>query len=191
MKPVFYIQSRMPANGYLVHHSPYAGLKGIVQTGEIKESRPYKGISFSSVVGGFLNPLSNIGVQIFGATVDGFITVPAADLIEQNLVVPCLYRTSDEDLVNAADKAGHKIFGEAYPLIPPEYKYIIPYVVHGEMFVDENEWMHFGPRLILPHGSECWVRTRYLKLIQKVHPGFYTMPIREMRIYGKNSGTSS
>ena len=97
--PAFFIQSKPPENGVFIHHSHYTGLKGIVLGRQLLERDPYKGISLTTNPGRFLNPLGSAGVALFGVCVDGFVEFSSAPLLADNLVVPCLYRTCNEDLV--------------------------------------------------------------------------------------------
>lgn len=136
----YYIQSKPPTRGVFVHHACYTALKKItLNHGSLQEGKPYKGISLTTDPGRFISHIPG-----FASTVDGFIEFPVENLIEENYVLPCLYRTTQE-IAEAAKGQGYTVFEE----VPPEYKYILRYVVHNDIFLGENEWVHLGPHLNL------------------------------------------
>lgn len=175
----YLIQSTPPKNGVFIHHSSYSGLKHIVQ-GCLKESKPYKGVSLTTDPGRFLNPLGSIGASIFGSSVDGFVVFPAEELIKENMVIPCLYQSYDEDMIKEAEKRGFKIFTDE--TLPPEYKYILRYVVHNDMFIGENEWRFHGEFLNLKN-YKIYVVNRYYKRLSKMLPKYLAPEIYRLSDY--------
>jgi hypothetical protein len=139
----YYIQSSPPKYGNFIHHSYYAALSIIAMRGNLEEGKkPWRGISLTTDPGRFLSPLPMLGL---GSTVDGFVEFEAAPLIAANLVIPCLYRTGNIDLVDAARGKGHIVFAEEE--IPEKYKYVLRFVCKNDMFIHENEWLFLGPFL--------------------------------------------
>jgi hypothetical protein len=162
-KPSYFVQSKPPNKGIFVHHATYDALKKIVLGyGYLREGGPYKGISLTVDPGRYLSPM-----PLFTRTVDGFITCSAAPLLEQDLVVPCLYRFTDTDVVDMAREKGYRIFAENE--IPPEYKYIKDRVIKRPEFANECEWLHMGANLHISDYKvyifEPKVHKRFLKSV--------------------------
>lgn len=154
---LYYIQSKPPDLGLFFHCSLYAHLKKIAKEHfTLKEGKPYSGISLTIHPGRFSSHMPQLP---FGGSMDGFIQMDSAPLIGD--VIPCLYRTSDEELLEQARKQSFQVFAEEN--LPPEYKYVLRYVVKNAMFVNENEWLYLGQHLAPPVESNynVYVKGRY------------------------------
>jgi len=143
----YYIQSLPPKDGMFVHHSYFAQLKTIFKHGQLVSGwkpasygKPLPTISLTTDPGRFLSPLGMVGISL-GAQVDGFVEFSAQPLLDENLVVPCLYESTDEALIETVQKT-HTIF--TIENLPVEYKFILRFVVHRDIFLSENEWVHLG-----------------------------------------------
>jgi hypothetical protein len=146
----YFIQS-LPHKGKFYHHANYSALKMIAIQGQLKEGKPYSGISMTTDVGRFLNPLPILGL----ACVDGYIEFSAESVEEY--AFPVLYRSYDAAIADEAATQGYKVYEKIeksvyderpnpqFPPIPPQYQYIMPYCVKNSMFIRENEW-----KVILP-----------------------------------------
>lgn len=162
---MFYIQSTPPQRGVFVHHSHYAGLAGIMQSEGLAASKTGRGtISLTTDPGRFLNHLPMFG----GCMVDGFVEFQIDNLIEQGYAIPCVYRTHNPELVEWAKENGHPVF--ECDKLPPEYKYVLRFVAHNEIFVRENEWAVLDKHLNMPD-YKLYVRSRYYnRMLKRVRP---------------------
>jgi len=165
-----YIQSKPPTGGYLYHHAPYTSLREIATCWGI---RPPKGkfvVSLTTDPGRYLSPLP----FVIAVTVDGVVRIPYDAEIAAK-TVPALYHTREKRIVEAAKARGYNVFEEP----PPEYKYIMKWVTHHVMFVDENEYVYVGEGLSLPPSSEIFIHPRKLKRFQASLPRL-AMPVRSL-----------
>ena len=170
-KQIYYIQSRPPAN-YLYHSSHYAGLKGIAQSWGIRAPMGKQVVSFSTDPGRFMSPL-----PIFSMiTIDGVVRIPYNEEMRA-LAIPALYKTHRLQLVKEAEGGGSTVFAEDD--VPPEYKYIMRFVVHNDMFVNENEYAVVAPHVDLPVGSVVFVDPAKLKRF-KASLGPYSVNVKSL-----------
>lgn len=165
-----YVQSLPPKRGMFVHHAPFSALMDIVNRGCLRAGKHYT-VSLTTDPGRYLSPLPLLGV-----TVDGFVETPSDPLIQQNTVIPCLYRVFDEDALDAARRSGHNIF--APNEVPPEYRYLLDWVVKNQIFLYENEWMVIGQGLTLGMDFKLYL-----------HPKSYTRFVRSSRLHVPVDGT--
>lgn len=155
-KEVFYIQSKPPTKPFLYHHTHYSGLKLIAQSHGIRPAPGKHVISLTTDPGRFLSPM-----PIFAAiTIDGLVQIPLTDEI-QRAAVPCLYHTRNVHLINVARGRGYNVYGVEQ--IPLEYRYIMKFIGHTDIFIDENEYAVISDGLSLPIESIIYVHPAKLK----------------------------
>lgn len=170
-RQIYYIQSKPPAN-YLYHSSGYAGLKGIAQSWAIRAPMGKQTVSLSTDPGRFMSPM-----PIFSMiTVDGVVRIPYNEEMRA-LTVPALYRTYNSQRVEEARKKGYTVYSE--DAVPPEYKHIMKFVVHNDMFVNENEYTVIAPHVNLPVDSAVFVNPAKLKRL-KASLGAYSMDVKSL-----------
>lgn len=164
-KQPFYIRATDPKFGRFVHHSDYAGLKGIVLEGALRRCKRKPGICLTTDPGRFTSPLP----MLAPATMDGFVEFPVGSLVKDGYAIPCLYATHDPFVVERAREAGHVVYpGEA--ALPPEYRYVRRFVTRRDLFVSENEWFVLDEWLNLPD-YKVYVRDNLRKrLVGAVRP---------------------
>lgn len=155
-KEPVYIQSKPPSKPFLYHHAIYSGLKLIAESWGIRASPGKQVISLTTDLGRFLSPMPILAA----VTVDGVVKMPYSEEL-QRLAIPCLYHTRSVHLVGVAERRGYKVFKAEE--IPPEYRYIMKFVTHGDIFVDENEYAVIATELSLPTGSTIFIHPAKLK----------------------------
>jgi len=155
-RPTWYIKSKPPSTPYLYHHSTYSGLKRIAERWSIEAPPVKQTISLTTDPGRFLSPLPFIAA----VTIDGVVKMPYDDTL-QAIAIPALYRTHSAELVGEARSKTWEAYAKEE--LPPEYKYIMPFVVHGDMFIDENEYVVLARHLNAPVTSIIYVHPSKLK----------------------------
>lgn len=156
VKEPLYIMSRHPEKPFLYHHSTYTGLKRIAEEWAIRAPPGKHAVSLTTDPGRFLSPLPILAA----VTIDGVIKMPfTAEL--QEVTIPALYRTRSQELADKARELGYKVFTREE--LPPEYKYIMSFVVHSDLFVDENEYVVIADYVNVPTNSTIYVDPKKLK----------------------------
>ena len=170
-KEWYYIQS-FPAKDYLYHHSYYSALKDIARVWAIRSAPGKYSVSLTTDPGRYLSPLP----IIVAVTVDGVVQIPYNEEV-RGVTIPCLYRTKKTQLVEEAKARGYGVFVESD--LPLEYRYIMRWVVHNDMFVNENEHVAIGPHFSPPSESIIYVHPKkYRRFIKDLGP--YTVRIRSL-----------
>lgn len=156
MKESLYIVSKPPKKPFLYHHSTYSGLKRIAEEWAIRASPGKHVVSLTTDPGRFLSPIP----MLAAVTVDGVVKMPfTAEL--QEVTIPALYRTHKQELADKAREIGYKVFTKEE--LPLEYKYIMRFVVHSDMFIDENEYVVIADYVNVPTNSTIYVDPKKLK----------------------------
>jgi hypothetical protein len=171
-KQIYYIQSKLPAN-YLYHHSYYASLKRIAQEWAIRAAAGKQAVSLTTDAGRFLSPMPMLSM----ITIDGVVRLPYTEELRA-VAIPAMYKTTNTTTVGRAKNKGFTVYDEQS--LPLEYKYVLRYVVHHEMFINENEYAVMAPHLNLTTGSEIFVHPGKLKRL-KASVGTFTVPIRSLK----------
>lgn len=157
-RPKWYIMSKPPREPFLYHHSTYGGLKQIAQEWGIRASPSRHVVSLTTDPGRFLSPVPMLAAVL--VDVDGVIKMPFTEELQQ-VAIPALYMTRKEELADKAKELGYKVFTEEQ--LPPEYKYIMRFVTHGDMFIDENEYVVIAEHVNVPVGSVMYIHPAKLK----------------------------
>lgn len=152
----FYIMSKPPKKPFLYHHSIYGGLKQIANSWGIRASPSKRVVSLTTDPGRFLSPLPIIAA----VTVDGVVKMPFTEELRE-VAIPALYMTHKEELADKAKELGYKVFTKEQ--LPSEYKYIMRFVTHGDMFIDENEYAVIADHVNVPIGSVMYIAPAKLK----------------------------
>jgi len=152
----FYIMSKPPKEPFLYHHSHYTGLKRIADTWTLEAGRGKHTISLTTDPGRFLSPLP----MLADVTIDGIIKMPLDNELSK-IAIPALYSTREVYTINRARELGYSVFSKDD--VPSEYKYIMRFVTHGVMFIDENEYTVIADRIGVPAYSVIYVHPKKLK----------------------------
>lgn len=171
---LYYIQSKPPVGPFLYHHAIYTSLKRIAIRWAIEAPAGKDVISLTTDAGRFLSPMPMFSF----VTVDGVVKIPLTDEIKQ-VTVPALYHTHRKELVERARAKGYTVFAENE--VPPEYRYIMKWVSHSDMFVNENEYTAIGKSLYLPGGSIMYIHPAKLNRFMKGLPDFAFKEIRSLK----------
>jgi hypothetical protein len=151
-----YIMSKPPTKPFLYHHAIYSGLKLTAQSWGIRASVGKHTISLTTDPGRFLSPLPIIAA----ITIDGVVKMPFNEDLQRQ-AIPCLYVTHNVHMIDAALRRDYRMFTTEQ--IPPEYRYIMKFVTHKDMFIDENEYVVITDGLSLPTDSVIYIHPAKLK----------------------------
>lgn len=171
--PSWYIKSKPPTAPYLYHHAAYPGLKRIAERWAIEAPSDKQTISLTTDPGRFLSPLP----FIIAITVDGVIKMPYDDPF-QAIAIPALYQTHNEKLADEARSKSYEVFTKEE--LPPEYRYIMPFVVHKDVFVNENEYVVIAKYLNVPVASVIYVDPRKITRFKAGLPEHAMQDIRPL-----------
>ncbi len=174
-RPSWLIQSKPPREPYLYHHALYSGLKRIATRWAIEAPAGKNTISLTTDAGRYLSPLPPLAM--FMPTVDGVVKMPFTEDL-QRVAIPALYRTHDQDQVDKARGKGFTVYTEDG--VPPEYQYIMAFVVHPFMFVDENEYTVIAPHVDMPVNSIIYIDPKKLKRFKAGLPEYAMKDIRSL-----------
>jgi len=172
-RPKWYIMSKPPKKPFLYHHSVYTGLKQIAHEWAIRASPDKHVVSLTTDPGRFLSPMPILAA----VTIDGVIKMPFTEELQQ-IAIPALYITRSEELTNKAKELGYGVFTSEQ--LPPEYKYIMRFVTHGDMFVDENEYVVIAEHVNVPVGSVIYIHPAKLKRFKAGLGKFAMQDIRSL-----------
>lgn len=164
----WFIKSKPPTGPYLYHHAHYLGLKKIAQRWAIDAPGDKQTISLTTDVGRYLSPLPIVVV----VTVDGVVKVPLTEEVRE-IAIPALYRTYMQESVDKAEELGYDVYTRE--TLPSEYRYILRFVVHHQMFLSENEYVVITRHLSLPMDSIIYVHPSKIKRF-KAGLGKYSFP---------------
>lgn len=172
-RPTWYIRSKPPVEPYLYHHATYTGLKRIAIRWAIEAPPGKDTISLTTDAGRFLSPLPILAM----VTVDGVVKMPLTEEL-QRLAIPALYRSHDQRQVDGARDLGYTVYAEDE--VPPEYRYIMRFVIHHPMFVGENEYTVIAKYLNVPMGSIIYIYPAKLKRFKAGLPRLAVEDIRSL-----------
>lgn len=172
-RPTWYVKSKPPEQPYLYHHAIYSGLKRIAVRWAIEAPPDKQTISLTTDVGRFLSPLP----FVIAVTVDGVVRLPLTDEL-RSAAIPALYVTYDQEFVDKARGLSYEVY--AREQLPPEYKYILKFVTHHQMFISENEYVVIAKYLNLPVDSTIYIHPAKIKRFKAGLPEFGVPDIRSL-----------